>query len=444
MFILFVAVVPLSAQNTGVEGGLGGAPAYDGPSILGRDGPSSGKRGSEVVPIHVQASVNGTYDSNILGYSVDSSGNLQQSSSLGATAALGVSGRRLWRRSFVGVDYSGDYNHFVRQTFYNGTNHQLNLGGGIQLGPKWQVVSQTGAGTSNRFLGGQAVFQASEFEFLAAPTSELFDSRTYFIGNTTSATYTFNRRHSVRFSGTAASVRRRARGLVDLQSYGASADWVYRVSRRTSMGVSYAFSHFDFSKVFGESDIHTVGWHISRRYGRDWTFIGSLTGSRQSTVGVRTVALDPVLTAILGRATGAEVFESNNLLYGYSVGATRRYRRSYGSVTAQRAIIPGNGYFLTSINQSVGARLNYDVSRDLSLGANVEYNKLVSLGFASGNFNGWTAGANVTRKLTESFGINARYDWRTYDLQQTTFGRTGYRVTLGVTYFPQQGIASLF
>ena len=325
-FLLFTLLPCADAQSTGVIGGFGGGQsAYDGPAILGRGAPISGMRGTQAVPIHWQASINGTYDSNILGYSVDSSGNLSTSSSVGVTADLNASGRKSWHRSFLGLDYSGNYSHFARQPLFNGTNHQLNLAWGTQIGQKLQINSQVGAATSNRFLGGQSAFQSSEFEFLSAPTQELFDARSYFAGASAGATYSLSSRQSFRVSGNGSSVRRRARSLVDMQSYGASGDYVRRLSRRTSMGFSYTFNHFDYSKVFGESDVHTVGGHFSRKVGRDWQFSGSLTGSDQSTVGVRSVALDPVLASLLGRGSGAEVFESNNLLYGYSASVVKRF-----------------------------------------------------------------------------------------------------------------------
>ena len=437
-FVLFaLAVRPLAAQP-GVAG------AYDGPSILGRGGSAVGRRGSESVPIQVQASFNGTYDSSILGYSVDPGGGFKPGESTGIDATLSASGRHNWRRSFLGLDYGGNFSHYFGNTFFNGTNHQLNLGWGTQLGQRLQLTSQVGAGTSNRFLGGPSIFQGSEFEFLTAPVGELFDARNYFIGTTTSATYSFNRRQSVRFSGTGSTTRRRARSLVDMRSYGASADWVYRLSRRSSLGVSYSFSHFDFEKVFGESDVHTLGGHGSRRFGRDWEFSGSITISQQSTVGVRSFGLDPVLAAILGRKSGSEVFETNNRLVGGSAGISRKIRRSNVSISAQRGVTPGNGFFLTSINEGFGASILHNFSRDLSFTGNTGYNKMSSLGFTSGAFTGWTAGVGVTYKLTDSIGINSRYDWRTFDLRQTTFGRTGNRVTLGITYFPQQGPAGLW
>lgn len=401
-------------------------------------------RGTEVLPIRFQASVNGTYDSSLLGFGVDENGNFRSSASAGINANLSVSGRHLWRRSFLGVDYSGDYSHYTRNSFYDGTNHQMALAMGTQLGSRWQLINQLVGGTSNRYVGNGAVFQSSELEFLQVPTGELFDSRMFFLGNTTSATYMLNRRESFRFSGTGMTVRRRARGLVDMQSYGASGDWVRRVNRRVSLGVSYAFSHYDYSKVFGESDIHTLGLHLSRTIGRDWTLSAGLSGARQQTVGVRTVALDPVLVAILGRASGAEVFESDNLIYGYSGRVNRKIRRSSLYFGAERGINPGNGYFLTSITHSVNGGANHTLNRSTSLLFNVGYAKMTSLGFASGRFAGYNVSGGVNQRLTDSIGMNVTYEWRKFDLAATTLRRAGYRLTIGLSYHPQRGLSNLF
>lgn len=442
----FQNLLVLLAGSAGLfsQGFGGGVPAYDGPSILGRGGPKTGMRGTESVPLSLQASINGTYDTNLIGYSLDSDGNFTQASGAGITANVAAAGRKQWRRSFLGLTYTGDYARFAKQPFFNGTNQQLNLALGTQIGRKWQIVSQTGAGTSNRFLGGPSVFQNSEIEFFNAPVSELFDARSYFIGNTSSATYVLNSRQSVRVSGNGMTIRRKAAGLVDMQGYGASGDWVYRLNRRASTGVSYTFSHYDFSKVFGESDIHTLGWHWSRRIGRDLDVVLSLNGAKQSTVGVRSVQLDPVIAAILGRSSGAEVFESNNFIYGYSGSINRRVRRSTFAATAQRAIIPGNGFLLTSINRTVNVSAAHNFSPGFSVDAITGYGKMSSLGFASGNFSGWTSSCGFTYKLTESFGVNSRYEWRSLKLSQSAFDRSGHRFTVGLTYFPQQGLAGLF
>ncbi len=416
----------------------------NGPDILGRLGPSTGMKGTAASPINVQAALNAVYDSSLLAYNVADDGVFRPRSSAGVEAAVGIFGRKIFRRSFVGLNYGGNYGRYAGNTVFNGTNHQLSLAMGMQFSRRWQVVSQTGIGTSNRFIGGPSVFQASEFEFLTAPVAELFDARSYFLGNTSSLIYTRSSRQSFRASGTGTTVRRRAVGLADMRGYGASGDWVYRVSRRTSLGVSYTFNHFDFEKIFGDSDVQTIGVHFGRQIGRDWQFTGGLTGSRQSTVGVRSFALDPVVAAILGRGSGSEVFETDNLLYGYNAALTRRLRHANFRGFAQRSINAGNGFFLTSLSESAGISYSQNLSRELVLSGSVDYNKLKSLGFASGRFEGWNLGTGITYKLTESVGLSCRFDFRTFDLERTTFGRTGSRITAGLTYFPTRGNASAF
>jgi hypothetical protein len=418
--------------------------SYDGPAILGRAGDSVGMLGSRNVPIQLQASMNANYDTSLLGYSVDSQGALVPGSSLSMDLNVTIGGRKVWRKAFLGLAYGGNYSRYARKSLYDGTNHQLNLTMGTRIGKKWMLATQVGAATSNRFVGGPSAFQTSEFEFLAAPTAELFDSRMYFIGNSTSATYNISSRQSVRVMGNGSSVRRRAAGLVDMTSYGGGADWVYRLDRRSSVGVSYVFNHFDFTKVFGESDVHTVGLHFSRRVGRDMNVGLGLSGVKQSTVGVRTVSLDPVLAAILGRSSGSEVFESNNLLYGYYVSLERRIQRSQASIEVGRTTTPGNGYFLTSINDSATARLAHSVTRDFGMNASVGYSKMASLGFASGTLKGWTGGGGFTYRVTPNLGFSARLELRTFDLRNTTFGRRGFRATVGITYFPREGLAGIW
>ena len=200
----------LQAQTPADSGNSGGLVTYDGPSILGRDGPGAGMHGTDRVPIHVQGSINGSYDTNLLGYSVNSAGQLVSEASPGVEASIGVSGRKLWRRSYLGVDYGGNYGHYTAHTYYNGSNHQLNLAFSTQLNRTWQFFTQVAGGTSNRFIGGPNVFQASQLEFTNVPIGELFDSRSYFLGTTTGATYTISNRQSIRVSGTDTAVRRKA------------------------------------------------------------------------------------------------------------------------------------------------------------------------------------------------------------------------------------------
>ena len=369
-------------------GGFGGfgTGLYDGPSLLGRGGQGIGIIGYESLPIRLSAGVRGTYNSNILGFSVDESGNYRPLASVGGEGTLSIAGQHRFRRAYLGVNYLGGYSHYSRATFNSGSNQAINIGASGRVSGRWVLSGQGMAGLSNRILGNFGFTSISEAEFLAAPLTELFDSRAYFVGTSASATYYKDRRNSFRFSGTGSTVRRKARTLADMQSYGASGDWVYRLNQRTSLGVSYQFSHFDFFKIFGDTDIQMVGVHTGRSFGRDWQLNLSLTGMKQSTVGVRRIELEPVLAQLLGRSSGSEVLESNNLLYGGQVQVRRTLRRATISGSVGRGITPGNGFFVSSVNEQVDASVSYASSRRSSVNVMAAHSRMSSLGFASGKF----------------------------------------------------------
>jgi len=425
-------------------GGFGGfgSGLYDGPSLLGRGGSGVGITGLESLPIRLSAGVRGTYNSNILGFSVDENGNYKPIASAGAEGTVSIAGQRRFRRAYLGVNYLGGYAHNNKLAFNNGSNQGMNIGASGRVSGRWVLSGQGMAGISNRVLGNIGFASISEAEFIAAPLTELFDSRAYFMGTSASATYFKDRRNSFRFSGVGSTVRRKARTLADMQSYGASGDWVYRLNQRTSLGVSYQFSHFDFFKIFGDTDIHMVGVHTGRSFGRDWQINLSLTGMQQSTVGVRRIELEPVLAQLLGRSSGSEVFESNNLLYGGSAQVSRTLRRATITGGVGRGINPGNGFFISSINEHVDVSVRYASSRRSSVNFMVAHSRMSSLGFASGKFKTTMYGTSFSYRLMDSLSLDMSADGRTIDLQQTQFGRRGYQVTIGIGYHPSRGLFS--
>lgn len=433
----------LAAQdfNIGGFGGFGSG-LYDGPALLGRGGNGVGTAGAESIPIRLSAGVNGTYNSNILGFSVDQNGNYQPVASAGVEGTVNVSGQQRFSRAYLGVNYTGGYSHYNRASFYNGSNQGLNVAAAGRVSGRWVVNGQGMAGISNRIVGNYGYGSVAEAEFITAPTSELFDSRAYFMGVTGGATYFKDRRNSFRFSGNASTVRRKARTLADMQQYGAAADWVYRWNQRTSLGVSYQFYHYDFFKIFGDTDVHVVGVHLSRRIGRDWEFTIGATGMQQSTVGVRRIELDPVLAQLLGRSTGSEVFESNNLLYGGNVRIERTQRRlSYG-LAVLRAITPGNGFFVSAINEGGEGHIRFSTSRRTSLDARAGYMRMASLGFASGKLASGYGGGSFSYRMIDSVSLEIRGDSRSFSIEQATFRRKGYQVSIGLAYHPSRGIFS--
>src|SRR5207237_3166706 len=97
---------------------------------------------------------------------------------------------------------------------------------------------------------------------------------------------------------------------------------------------------------------------------------------------------------------------------------------------------PGNGVYLTSRSKTGSASYGYSVIRKWNLGASMSYATLGSLSQNLAQYSSYTAGAGATYTLTGALHLVSRYDYRHYDLDQTSFRRNSYRVTFGFGFSP--------
>jgi hypothetical protein len=434
---LIILAVPSMAFAQGIlnPGGSDALRPFEGPNVFGRSTGGFGSRGVGGVPIRPFLGLSGSYDNNLLTAGVDQNGRFIPLGSAGVEASWGAYGQKRMKRSQLGLDYRGNWSQFTRGTFFNGTNQQIGISYANRLSKRWVFDTTTVGGTSNRAIGAPAFFTTSELEFLNVPSIELFDARFYYLQNHTSASYYISNRQSARFSGFGGTTRRRATFLADAQIYGASADWSYRLNPRTTIGTSYTFSHFDFSKVFGESDVHQVSVVVGQQFGRGWELQIGLSGFKQSTVGVREISLDPVLVALLGRSVGREVFETNNMLGGYLASISRTLRGTVISARTERAVMPGNGFFLTSRRDMHAVSAGHTFRRGWNLSADLGYSTLLSQGFVSEPFRSWNYGGSINYQIRDNLSCFFRVDGRKFDLGNT-FARSGYRANIGIMYSP--------
>src|SRR5204863_5375798 len=135
----------------------------------------------------------------------------------------------------------------------------------------------------------------------------LFDGRTLFLDTMADVTYQKTARLSFNFGGDGFLTRRRSSALYGVTGYRARGDMAYRTTRHATSGIAYDFTHFEFTKGFGGSDIHTLQLVQSFRIGRYWELAMKAGGSRVETLGLAQVTFDPVIAAITGRSTGVEV-----------------------------------------------------------------------------------------------------------------------------------------
>jgi opacity protein-like surface antigen len=249
-------------------------------------------------------------------------------------------------------------------------------------------------------------------------------------------TYQKTARLSFNAGADAFVTRRRSSALYGFTGYRVRGDLAYRTSRYATTGVAYDFTHFEYTKGFGGSDIHTVQFVQSFRLGRYWELSARAGGSRVETLGLTRVAIDPVIAAIVGRSSAVEVIYRINWVPSADVTLTRAFRHASMSFDYQRGVTPGNGLFLTSRQEAATGSYTYTGIRKLNIGLQAGYSSIGSLTQTIGNYAGLTGGGGLTYNLTKALHFVTRYDYRHYDVDQTTFKRNTYRVTMGFAFSP--------
>ena len=159
-------------------------------------------------------------------------------------------------------------------------------------------------------------------------------------------------------------------------------------------------------------------------------------GSRVETLGLTRVIVDPVIAAIIGRATAIEVAYRINWVPNVSLSLTRSFRHSSLSFTYERGVTPGNGVYLTSRQELAGATFTYTGIRRLNLGLQGGYTSMGSLTQTIGTYTGFNGGGGLTYNLGKALHFVARYDYRHFELAQSGFLRNSYRASMGFSFSP--------
>ncbi len=400
---------------------------YPGPTILSRGLGTVLQGGGELLRLRPYLSVSGVYDTGLAGFSVDSSG---------GTAEFGVNGYHNWRRTVLGLDYRGNARHYSRRTYYDGSDHSLSLGVTHQLSRDWAFTLRQAAGTTSRGHGmyfGHAFFDPS---FAQVPANELFNARMYYASSLGDLVWSPGPRLSFNMGGTAMAVRRRSRAMAGVTGYSARGDVQYRPSRSVAVGADYQYTHYDFTRAFGGSDIHAVAANFAFQLGRTWTLGLRAGGARAEALGLQLVAVDPIIAAILGRYTDVEVFYRVNYVPDGEIRLSRAFRRSAVHLGARAGVSPGNGIHLTSRSQSAEAGYSYTGLRRWHLGVSASYNKYGSVGQALGRYESYQGGGGVSLQLNRWLHMVTRYDARRQEVSNTSFRRISHAVSAGVAFSP--------
>lgn len=418
--------------------------SYSGPSLLTRPQAAS-NRAPAPLAFRPYVRINGIYDTGLVNIATDNQGNIPSTEGAGVEGGIGAYLYRTARHTVVGLDYKGEFRHYNRTTYYDGSDHFLTLGLSHQPSEHVTFSLRESAGTFSRSFGLSNPVGVFETGFGSqTPNNEIFDNRTNYLSTQGDLTWLKSARLSFNLGGDGFLVRRQSTALYGVTGASARVDAAYRLTRRSTIGVDYRFSHFEFTKAFGGTDAHTVAIDYAWRINRDWEFAARIGGSRVETQSLQRVALDPIVAAILGQSTGIAAFHSANYIPSISGRLSRIFRHAILDFKYSRDINPGNGLFLTSRLDSYDAIYSFSGLRRWNLGLNFNYSDMSSLTRLEGRYKSYTGGAGVTRLVGKAIHLVFRLDARRFDTNIAALRRNLYRASAGVAFSPGSQPLSLW
>jgi hypothetical protein len=385
-----------------------------GPSILSRGGARPGQSGGKPITFNFYAGIGASYSTGSLPIDVGD-GNIQSVDLVGGSVNAGLTGSHVWKRSALGLDYRGNYRRYNRRSlaYADGSEQAIDLQYNNQITRRVMLNITVVGGTSNIANGGFVTpTTILDPSLIGVPTNNIFDSRLYYVQTSVGVVYRKNSRLSFSFTGDGFTVKRAAKGLVGVQGYRAGAQAIYQMSRRDQVAIGYNFTHFEYPRAFGASDLHGVNLSYSRRLAPGLQFNAGAGLYRVETLGAEQITLRPEIAEILGQSTGYQAVYRINYVPQYTAGITYGRGRSTFNAGATAGVTPGNGVYLTSRAESIGGGYSYSGFRKVSFSLNATASQYSSVFQTLEKFRaynaGFTVGYTLTRHLSASFQVDAR------------------------------------
>jgi hypothetical protein len=409
---------------------------YSGPAILSR-GETPGAQTEAPVAFRPYIGVSAIYDTGLVPVSVTSTGTIPSSNLYGVEANLGAYTYRSWKHTTLALDYRGDFRHYPDATYWDGTDQFLALI--LTHRPSKRVTftlrEDGGVYSRNYFLS--STLGALDPNYLALPQSDIFDNRVIFVGTSADFTYHKSARLSFNLGGEGSVVRRQSSALYGVTTGVARADMEYRFTRRSTLGVDYRFTYYQYTRGFGDTQINSVGLNYSTRLSSRVQFSTRVGGAHVASSSLALVPLDPAIAALLGVSTGIQATYQSNYLPDVQARLSDSFRRSQLALQYSDSVVPGNGVFVSSRNNIGTASYSYSGVRHWNFGVDGSYGRMTSLGQNFGAYSSYGGGGGFTRDLGKGLHSVLRFDTRHYDIASNSmFKHTEYRATVGLTFAP--------
>ena len=258
-----------------------------------------------------------------------------------------------------------------------------------------------------------------------------------FLGVSADLTYRLSSRLSFNFGGEGSIVRRESSALYGMTGGVARADLEYRVSRHSTLGADFRYTYYEYTESYGNSAIESVGINYSTAFTPHVQLSARIGGARVDSQSLTVVPLDPAIAALLGETVAIQAAQSQNYVPDMQVRLTDTYRRSSFTLAYTNQVIPGNGIYLTSRNNSGSGSYSYTGVRHWNFGVNGTYGRMTTLEQAIGAYTAYGGGVGITRDLGKGVYAVLRLDTRHYDIASgTLFANTERRASFGFNFSP--------
>ena len=423
---LFFLTVPAFAQ-------------YAGPAILSRGDAPAAMEAPQIdfVPF---LSVMGVYDTGLNGVSVNSQGQLANSESEGVEADLGISGVHSWKHTRVSLNYAGAFREYSHASYYSGMDQSLMLGitQKISKHVSLQLIESAGEFAQTYGLVGLSPTVQFDPSTVYTPTTDFFDNRTIYANTQALLIYQRSARLSFSLGGDWNLTRRRSSALYGVRGEDARGDVQYRLSRRSTIGANYMFTHFTYNSLFGDSEFHRFTGTYAVSLSRTWEFTAYAGATRMENKFPREVTLDPVIAALLGVTQGYVVAHSVNWLPTYSARLSKTYANGVVYVSGGRTMTPGNGLFLTSSDYNASAGYSYTGLRRWAFNFLAGYDRAESMANILGEYGDYSAGFQTSRQISHVVHMVAGITARKYQSSSfTAYNRVIWDARVGFSFSPR-------
>jgi hypothetical protein len=231
---------------------------------------------------------------------------------------------------------------------------------------------------------------------------------------------------------------RQAQGLSSVTGAGATGDVQYRLTRRSTFGVTYGYTHFAYHGTFNATDVHNVSGTFALQLSRSLEITGSGGLSRTEMKLLQSVPINPVIAALIGLPNGVVISHSILLHPTYNVRLSRSFHRGVAFLSSAYSVTPGNGLFLASTALTAAAGYSYAGLKRWSFGATAAYTRANSISNnivgAYGDTNGsLSTSRQLSRSLHLTFSLSAmQYQSSSF----VGYNRLTYSANLGLAFSP--------